>query len=376
MRSILATLLFIKGRRARQEMALLSTITLAARFSCSNGYGSMGEYLALGMARAGAMVNVVPLYLDIEGLSTEFQDILHRSRPDFTAPTVYFHWIRPDLARFRTSSDLFIYTMWEANRLPIGWAEQINSTRAVIVPTRFVAQVCRESGVTVPIEVVPQGIDPDIYHYEERPERDGLTTLMISPVDNRKHTLEGIAAWKKVFANDLEARLIIKTNYGYHNYTPDDPRILYVDTKESTRGIAHWYRQADVLLALGNEGFGLPLVEGMATGLPVIALNSEGQADVCEDASGYLLSVEPATWEAYDHALFGSGGIRGVPAVEDIVQQLSWVANHRDEARTIGRAASYWTQIHRNVWAKGLGVLEVMERYMQSARPLRKVSAL
>jgi hypothetical protein len=27
-----------------------------------------------------------------------------------------------------------------------------------------------------------------------------------------------------------------------------------VDSEEPTRGMAHWYRQADVLLALGNEG--------------------------------------------------------------------------------------------------------------------------
>ena len=62
---------------------------------------------------------------------------------------------------------------------------------------------------------------------------------------------------------------------------------------EPTRGIAHWYARADVLLALGNEGFGLPLVEAMATGLPVIALDSEGQSDVCADAGGLVMPVVP-----------------------------------------------------------------------------------
>src|SRR6266487_5559122 len=113
---------------------------------------------------------------------------------------------------------------------------------------------------------LPEGVDPEIYHLEDRPPRAGLTTLMVAPVDDRKHVLKGVAAWKKVFGNDPEARLIIKTSYNYRNYTPDDVRISYIDRAEKTRGIAHWYRQADVLLALGNEGFGLPLVEGMATG--------------------------------------------------------------------------------------------------------------
>src|SRR5206468_6458860 len=106
--------------------------------------------------------------------------------------------------------------------------------------------------------------------------------------------------------------------------------------------------QADVLLALGNEGFGLPLVEGMATGLPVIALNSEGQSDVCEGAPSCLLPVAASTWEAYNPSAFGSCGVRGVPSVVEVAGRLRWVARHRDEAREIGRAGSKWVLQHRN----------------------------
>jgi glycosyltransferase involved in cell wall biosynthesis len=158
---------------------------------------------------------------------------------------------------------LFINTMWESSRLPAGWTAALNRARTVIVPTRFVAKVCRESGVTVPIEVVPEGVDPAVYHYLERPTRPGLTTLIVGTVVERKHVREGVAAWKQAFADDPEARLLIKARFHLNNYQPDDPRITFVDANETSRGIAHWYREADVLLALGNEGFGLLLVEGM-----------------------------------------------------------------------------------------------------------------
>ena len=352
------------------------TISVGGQFEVSSGYGSMAEYLVLGMERAGASVNIVPLTLDLGAMSAEFQEVARRSRPDIAGPALYFSWPRADLERFRTASDLFINTMWESSRLPHGWAEQINRARAVIVPTRFVARVCADSGVTAPLEVIPEGVDPDVYHYEERPERPGLTTLVVGPLDNRKHVPEAIAAWKKAFASDGDARLIIKTQYNYQNYVPDDPRIIYIDKVERTRGIVHWYRQADVLLALGNEGFGLPLVEGMATGLPVIALNSEGQADICQEARDRLLPIEPSDWQVYDNPMFGRCGLRGVPGVDDVAAKLQWVASHRDEAREIGRAASEWAIRHRNVWAKGPAVLEVMERDVRPSRPLRRFHLL
>jgi glycosyltransferase involved in cell wall biosynthesis len=352
--------------------ASASTITVAAPVTVSTGYGSMAEYMVCAMARAGASINLIPVCLNPAGMSEEFLEIFHNSKPDPNAPVLYYHWVSADLERFKHNRELFIHTMWESSQLPRGWSEQLNCARAVSVPTRFVARVFRESGVRVPIEVIPDGVAPEIYHYEQRPTRDGLTTLMVCPVEPRKNTLVGVAAWKQAFADDPRARLIIKTNYSYGNYTPDDPRITYVDSNETTRGIAHWYRQADVLLALGNEGFGLPLVEAMATGLPVIALNSEGQGDICEDARELVLQVKPVGWRRDNRALFGPAGVMGVPGADDVAAHLRWVDTHRTEAREMGRASSAWALKHRNVWDRGLQAIALMESQLEPTRPLRR----
>jgi glycosyltransferase involved in cell wall biosynthesis len=351
-----------------------SSITVSAPFMVYDGYGSMAQYLVLGMARAGAKVNVAPIHLELAGTMPGFEKIVESSKPEEGAPVLYFCWPLPHLQPYLAAENLFINTMWESSALPRDWPEQLNRARAVIVPTRFVARVCRESGVTVPIEVIPEGIDPHVYRYVERPERAGLTTLMVGTMVDRKHTREGIAAWKRAFADDPEARLIIKARFNYKNYTPDDPRIRFVDADEPTRGIAHWYAEADVLLALGNEGFGLPLVEAMATGLPVIALNSEGQADVCQDAKGLVLPIEPAGWQTAYQKEFGRCGVRGVPGVDEVARKLRWVAAHREEAREMGRAASEWARRERNVWKKGPAVLDLMERHVEPSRSLRRAA--
>jgi glycosyltransferase involved in cell wall biosynthesis len=360
------------GRVAPTPGVAGPTVTVVAPFLVYDGYGSMAEYTVLGMGRVGASVSVIPLTLDPAGLSSELRDLLDDTRPAPDVPVLYYCWPHSALQRFTAARDLFVNTMWESSRLPAGWAAALNQARAVFVPTRFVARVCRESGVTVPIEVVPEGIDPGIYHYEDRPERASPTTLMVGTLIERKHIREGIAAWKLAFADDPGARLIVKAHFNQGVYHPDDPRISVVDSNETSRGIAHWYREADILLALGNEGFGLPLVEGMATGLPVIALNSEGQSDACEDAGDLLLPVEASSWQPCNDPPFGPAGVRGVPGVEAVAERLRWVARHRDEARALGRAASAWAIKHRNIWDKGPALLSAMERYLSSPRPLRR----
>ena len=221
----------------------------------------------------------------------------------------------------------------------------------------------RNSGVRVPVEVVPDGIDPAVYRYVERPRRPGVTTLIVSTIDDRKHVAEGVEAWTRAFRGRPTARLVIKSTYVVPDRRDDDPRIEYVARVEPTRGIARWYDGADVLLALGNEGFGLPALEAMATGLPVIALDSEGQADLCRDAAGLLVPLPPARYEAFVSSVFGPGGVRGVPGVQDVAERLVWVADHLDEAREMGRKAAAWAAKERNVWDKGPRVLDILSRY-------------
>lgn len=350
-------------------------VSLASYFHVWDGYGQMAEYLALGMQRAGASVAIVPLGFGEAGLTDELRALLAAARPASAAPAVWFAPPQGAAETFPETGDLFINTMWESDRLPAGWAEAINVARAVVVPTRFVAAACRHSGVTAPIEVVPEGVDPALYPYAERTERPGLTTLVVGTAGRRKHVTEAVAGWQRAFADDPDARLIIKGKLGVR-IAVDDARIEVITETELTRGIAHWYAKADVLLALGNEGFGLPLVEAMATGLPAIALSSEGQGDVCADAGPLVLDVPPAGWEASDDTPHGPAGVRGVPDVNAVADRLRWVATHRDEARDIGRQASAWAHRERNVWDKGPAVLEVMERRMGGRRPLRRLRTL
>lgn len=362
--------------RTRRRRTQPVPVTLAATFMVYDGYGSMAEYLALGMARAGAEVQVLPLRMDAAGISDELCRMIDQARPDPSGIVLCHAWWGENLARFGAATDLFVKTAWESSRLPADWPARLNETRGVIVPSRWAARVFRESGVTVPVEVAHEGVDPAVYPYVERPERRGPTTLVVGVLAERKNFRQAIAAWQLAFADNPDARLILKARFQLEPLVPDDARIRVVDTNEPTRGILHWYREGDILLALGNEGFGLSLVEGMATGLPAVALDSEAQADVCREARGALLPVPPARWAKVDEPPFGPCGVRAIPDVEAAARSLRWVADHPTEAREMGRRASAWAHSRRNVWNLGPQTLEAIERRARTSRPLRRVNAL
>jgi hypothetical protein len=335
-------------------------LCLHSPFAIYDGYGSVAEYLALGIARAGVPVRVQPLMFDGHGLSADLLELIASSSGTCGGCGVVFSIPPPNVSYFRQMhTSLVVNTMWEADRFPSSWIGPLNDVDAVVVPTRFVAEAASASGVKPPIHVVPEGIDPHVYRYVDRPSRSTFTTLIVGFDTQRKKSVLAIEAWKRAFRNVAEARLVFKARWQLGTYRPDDPRIRLIDMNRPTRGIADLYGEADVLVSIGNEGFGLPLVEGMATGLPVIALNSEGQRDICEDADGLVLTVDPVFWEPANDTFYGPGGSRGVPSADDVADRLRWVFDHRVEARAMGKAASAWAIANRNIWSKGRRIVEV-----------------
>src|ERR1700685_814933 len=137
-------------------------ITVVGEFAVFSGYATMNEYLVLGMHRAGARLNLQPQLLDIKGCSAELLELWARSGPHVNGPVLYTSWMRPDLACF-AGTELYIRSMYEASRIPADWPAKLNLATTLIVPSRFVASAFRASGVTVPIEVVPDGVDPQAY---------------------------------------------------------------------------------------------------------------------------------------------------------------------------------------------------------------------
>src|SRR5262249_16815353 len=81
-------------------------------------------------------------------------------------------------------------------------------------------------------------------------------------------------------------------------------------------------------------------------------------------------------WEPAVEAPFGDCGFRAIPDVDATAARLRWVAEHRDEARALGREASAWATRHRDVWDMGPAILNLMEASLRPSRILRRRVAL
>lgn len=67
------------------------------------------------------------------------------------------------LRRFHPDRRTAAFTMWETDALPASAVSALNWCGLVVVPSRWGAACFRASGVTVPIEVVPLGYEPDVF---------------------------------------------------------------------------------------------------------------------------------------------------------------------------------------------------------------------
>ena len=102
----------------------------------------------------------------------------------------------------------------------------------------------------------------------------------------------------------------------------------------SAEELRAWYGALDVLLSVGNEGFGLPVMEAQACGTPVIAGNYSAGPELC--ASGWLVKGQ-YDWNDHHEKRWH------IPFISDVAAKLEVACGTlsdsalRDEARVLAR---------------------------------------
>lgn len=248
--------------------------------------------------------------------------------------------------------ELIGFTMFEATRLPKGWADTINALCArLMVPCEWNREVFADNGVRVPIEVARWGIDPEEYWYIDRtpsptlPRKPGedrpYTFLWSGTPDLRKGWDVAYRAFRLAFGNRDDVQLVMH----FRAALPGDPR--FGDRNVRTIiGKVDGYKWRELLAGADafvfpsrGEGWGLPPREAAATGLPTIATNYGGLAEEIA-LWGLPLSVKGASPAEYGIWDAGEIGEWAEPDVDHLVELLRWCEANRSEAARRGCAAS------------------------------------
>lgn len=172
----------------------------------------------------------------------------------------------------------------------------MQEAKKVIAVSQFVANMAKQTLCDVPIQVIYNGINTELFH----PNR--------SIENNEKHfRLLYVGSWMNRKGVDLLAPIMRELGNGFQLYYTGGeaskkhqhlmPNNMHDLGKLSQAEVISEMQKSTLLLfPTRSEGFGLVIVEAMACGLPVIASNSSIMPEIIEDnLTGFLCTQDDIT---------------------------------------------------------------------------------
>src|SRR4051794_26294141 len=211
-----------------------------------------------------------------------------------------------------TDGPTAIIMPWEYGDAPRKWVDAVaREIDLVVVPSDYVRRGYVASGMPPgTVEVVPNGFDPERF----RPDGDvfelppaACTFLFVGGTIWRKGIDLLLAAWRKAFTSDDDVLLVVKdfgSDTAYRNNSKggavqifqqldDVAPVHYLTDRLAPEVLPALYRAADVLVhPYRGEGFGLPVLEAMACGLPPIHTAIGPSAEFVPGDAGWAVEAK------------------------------------------------------------------------------------
>jgi 1,2-diacylglycerol 3-alpha-glucosyltransferase len=198
-------------------------------------------------------------------------------------------------------------------RAAVRWSTAFaNTADRVVAPSEALARLLRGQGVRKPVDVIPTGVDLEVFRPGRREEVralrerlglpvDGPLLLYVGRLDREKNLPFLLEGFRRVLASHGGARLTL-VGQGTRAAAlaaavaggPLAGRVHFAGGVPLDR-VPPYYQAADLFVfASTTETQGLSVLEALATGLPVVAVRAAGVDEAVRDGVSGLLVPEDA----------------------------------------------------------------------------------
>lgn len=249
------------------------------------------------------------------------------------------------------------YTVWESTRLPDDWLAPLAAADRIWTATAWGKRVFAGNGIDPDrIDIVPEGVDPERFHPGVAPT-DALPAgpykfLAVGRWERRKGMSDLVRAFDQEFGDQDDAMLVLA---GLFAGRPQldlgaelralglrrPQRLKIVPPVADHRLFAGIYTACDAFVAPARaEGWGLPVIEAMACGLPTIVTGYSGPTEFIGEHAWRiehrLVPVDVPFFERAD----GDLGLWAEPDWPHLRFLMRELYERRGEARERGLAGS------------------------------------
>jgi len=273
----------LRGRSGPRDFRRVAVVAALAR---ENGIASGARWQASAFAAEGIDVSLLDA-------APTLRNPLFRVRHD-PATTYIVHAAGPQTAQLiggilpaAAAAWRIGYWAWELPEPPLDWAGCDAPLDEIWTPSTF-ARDSLARLVRRPLTVVPHAV-PVAPAPRARNPSEPFTVLAMADSRSswaRKNPAGALAAFNAAFGDSADARLLLKLGgqaAELSAFVAENSRFLRAPNVQVLRdrlddaAMQALYRSADVLLSLHRaEGYGLPLNEAMAHGVPVVATGWSG----------------------------------------------------------------------------------------------------
>jgi len=301
---------------------------------CNNrSFGIWGKNVLKALNYLGADYSFFPLHpiqleQDETDLHVPIQNGINRASmfdPNGDSITIWHAW---DLAK-QVGKRRIAWTLWELDRLNELEKHHLNSQDLIVVPTKWHTEIANECRIRPPVHTCPLAVDTSKFYPIKQTNHptssfgaveianrsikslDKTIFLSVGKWENRKgHNLlpqifskafgpkDQVELWcshNNPFLTPEEIKswenLYVKQGFGFGEGIPAH-QVKFINKWLSDKDLNILYNQADVGICLSrSEGFGLPNLEMLACGLPLIATNYAAHTEYLNDQNAHLVNI-------------------------------------------------------------------------------------